>query len=211
MSPIWDTALTCHALLEMGGNDAQASLARARWLVQTRFSMSSGLGDDVLMSGLAAGRSSTPIRSIPTSMTPRSSSWRWTARRSGAGDRYDQPIARAVEWVRACRAPMAAGRPSTSTTFTIISQHPVRRSRALIDPPTEDVTARCLSMFAQLGGRRDKRLVARGINVSARARSRTAAGTAAGASITSTAPGLHFALSMRGIVHGSKCARLSIG
>ena len=54
---------------------------------------------------------------------------------------------------------------------------------ALLDPPTEDVTARCLSMLAQLGetaGRNARRSPARS-TICARPSLPTEAGTAAGA------------------------------
>ena len=51
-----------------------------------------------------------------------------------------------------CRARTAAGARSTPTTNTIISTTSRSPTTArLLDPPTEDVTARCVSMLAQLG------------------------------------------------------------
>ena len=53
---------------------------------------------------------------------------------------------------RACRAGTAAGARSTPTTNTTTLNHiPFADHGALLDPPTEDVTARCVSMLAQLG------------------------------------------------------------
>ena len=53
---------------------------------------------------------------------------------------------------------------------------------ALLDPPTEDVTARCLSMLAQFGETQaNSTAVARGVDYLRRTQLPTAAGTAAGA------------------------------
>ena len=52
---------------------------------------------------------------------------------------------------------------------------------ALLDPPTEDVTARCLSMLAQLGDNDSADGEARRSIICARHSLPTAAGTAAGA------------------------------
>ncbi len=54
---------------------------------------------------------------------------------------------------------------------------------ALLDPPTEDVTARCVSMLAQLGETADEQRGggARGRLSAPHAAARTEAGTAAGA------------------------------
>ena len=47
---------------------------------------------------------------------------------------------------------MAAGARSTPTTrYSYLNNIPFADHGALLDPPTEDVTARCISMLAQLG------------------------------------------------------------
>ena len=52
----------------------------------------------------------------------------------------------------ACKAATADGRPSTPITPTITSTiFPFADHGALLDPPSPDLTARCLSMLAQLG------------------------------------------------------------
>ena len=54
----------------------------------------------------------------------------------------------------ACRARTAAGARSTPTTRIYYLNHiPFADHGALLDPPTADVTARCVSMLAQLGRR----------------------------------------------------------
>ena len=103
--------------------------------------------------GPAAGRSSMPIRTIPMSTTP---PW-WSMamdraqgairRRSSRRDR-----ARAANGSSACRARTAAGARSMPTTnIYYLNNIPFADHGALLDPPTEDVTARCVSMLAQLG------------------------------------------------------------
>ena len=53
---------------------------------------------------------------------------------------------------RACRARTAAGPPSTPTTpIYYLNNIPFADHGALLDPPTVDVAARCVSMLAQLG------------------------------------------------------------
>ena len=57
---------------------------------------------------------------------------------------------------RDCRAATAPGPPSTPTTPTHYLNHiPFADHGALLDPPTADVTARCVSMLAQLGETRE--------------------------------------------------------
>ena len=68
-------------------------------------------------------------------------------------------------------------------TYYYLNNIPFADHGALLDPPTEDVTARCVSMLAQLGDTPEtSEALRRGDRLSAPRRSiRTAAGTAAGA------------------------------
>ena len=74
------------------------------------------------------------------------------ARRTGAGDRYNQAIARAVEWVKGLQSTNGGWAAfDVDNVYDYLNNIPFADHGALIDPPTEDVTARCLSMLAQLG------------------------------------------------------------
>ena len=74
------------------------------------------------------------------------------ARRIGAGDRYDQAIARGVEWVKGLQSRNGGWAAfDVDNTYDYLNNIPFADHGALIDPPTEDVTARCVSMLAQLG------------------------------------------------------------
>ena len=66
---------------------------------------------------------------------------------------YDPAIARAQRMDRwACRATTAAGRAfDVDNIYDYLNNIPFADHGALLDPPTEDVTARCVSMLAQLG------------------------------------------------------------
>ena len=73
VSPVWDTALTCHALLEVGGERAVRAGAQAASIgwCRGRSSTSRATGRrSGPTCGRAAGRSNTPTRIIPTSTTP---------------------------------------------------------------------------------------------------------------------------------------------
>jgi squalene-hopene/tetraprenyl-beta-curcumene cyclase len=59
---------------------------------------------------------------------------------------------------------MAAGARSTPTTaYHYLNDIPFADHGALLDPPTADVTARCVSMLAQLGDPEDKVAIDRGL------------------------------------------------
>jgi squalene-hopene/tetraprenyl-beta-curcumene cyclase len=74
------------------------------------------------------------------------------ARRNGAGDRYDEAIARGAEWVKGLQSGNGGWAAfDVDNIYDYLNNIPFADHGALIDPPTEDVTARCLSMLAQLG------------------------------------------------------------
>ena len=70
------------------------------------------------------------------------------------GTVFDEAIERAA---RMDRRPAEPGRRlgafDADNTYHYLNNIPFADHGALLDPPTEDVTARCLSMLAQLGER----------------------------------------------------------
>ena len=84
VSPIWDTGLTCHALLEAGGERAVAQVKRGLdWLLPKQ--ILDVRGDWIAQGPIsvpAAGRSSTPMPITPMSTTPPSSPWPWIVARA---------------------------------------------------------------------------------------------------------------------------------
>jgi squalene-hopene/tetraprenyl-beta-curcumene cyclase len=73
-------------------------------------------------------------------------------RRESASDEYDTAIARGCEWIKGMQS-----RDGGWAAFDVnnleyyLNNIPFSDHGALLDPPTEDVTARCVSMLAQLG------------------------------------------------------------
>ena len=103
------------------------------------------------MSGRAAGHFNMPTPIIPTSTTPLSSRWRWTARRA-SGPEYKAAIARAREWIEGLQSANGGwGAFDSDNDREYLNYIPFADHGALLDPPTADVTARCVSMLGQLG------------------------------------------------------------
>ncbi len=83
------------------------------------------------------------------------------ARRSGAANRYDQAIERGVEWVKGLQSSNGGWAAfDVDNVYDYLNNIPFADHGALIDPPTEDVTARCVSMLAQLGETRGRKPIA---------------------------------------------------
>jgi squalene-hopene/tetraprenyl-beta-curcumene cyclase len=77
---------------------------------------------------------------------------------------YDEAIARAREWVIGMQSSNGAwGAFDINNDRQYLNHIPFADHGALLDPPTEDVTARCISFLAQLGFEDDKQAIARGV------------------------------------------------
>ena len=82
------------------------------------------------------------------------------------GERYKQAIDRGREWVVGLQSANGGwGAFEADNTHFHLNAIPFADHGALLDPPTADVTARCISMLAQLGERPETSLpVRRGID-----------------------------------------------
>src|SRR5580693_5189407 len=88
------------------------------------------------------------------------------ARHASQSHEYDEAIARGREWIEGIQS-----RDGGWAAFDVnnleyyLNNIPFSDHGALLDPPTEDVTARCVSMLAQLGGNvQTSQVVAAGID-----------------------------------------------
>ena len=74
------------------------------------------------------------------------------ARATGTPDRFAPAIARAREWVEGMQSRDGGWAAfDADNTCYYLNNIPFADHGALLDPPSEDVTARCVSMLAQLG------------------------------------------------------------
>ena len=97
----------------------------------------------------AAGRSSTPIRTIRTSTTPRWSACCCTATAIPPTPR--RSTARASGSSACSPRDGGWGAFEPENTHLYLNHIPFADHGALLDPPTADVTARCVSFLAQIG------------------------------------------------------------
>ena len=86
-------------------------------------------------------------------------------RMSGPANVDYQPIERAREWIVGMQSSNGGwGAFDADNEYYYLNNIPFADHGALLDPPTEDVTARCLSMLAQLGETSKRRGDARGVD-----------------------------------------------
>ena len=155
VSPVWDTALTCHALLELGSNEAREGALRGLdWLLPRQ--VLDTVGDwstrrpQVRPGGWAFQYDNPHYPDLDDTAVVVMAMDR--ARRLGAGPRYDHAIERGAEWVKGLQSRNGGWAAfDVDNVYDFLNNIPFADHGALIDPPTEDVTARCVSMLAQLG------------------------------------------------------------
>jgi squalene-hopene/tetraprenyl-beta-curcumene cyclase len=169
VSPIWDTALTTHALLEAGDETSVSSAKQGlEWLVPRQVLDIKGdwavKAPDVRPGGWAFQYNNAHYPDLDDTAVVVMSLDRM--QRGTSGHDYDHAIARGTEWIEGMQS-----RDGGWAAFDVnnleyyLNNIPFSDHGALLDPPTEDVTARCLSMLAQLGQTADNsKAVAAGID-----------------------------------------------
>jgi squalene-hopene/tetraprenyl-beta-curcumene cyclase len=154
VSPVWDTALTCHTLLELGGEAAERSAAQGLdWLIPRQVLDVKGdwaeQRPDVRPGGWAFQYNNAHYPDLDDTAVVVMAMDRARPR---SGARFDGAIARGTEWVEGLQSRDGGwGAFDADNSFHYLNNIPFADHGALLDPPTDDVTARCVSMLAQLG------------------------------------------------------------
>jgi squalene-hopene/tetraprenyl-beta-curcumene cyclase len=155
VSPVWDTALTCHALLEAGSDDAVAQAKQGLdWLLPRQELEVKGdwavKAPNVRPGGWAFQYNNAHYPDLDDTAVVVMAMDR-VARESGTGE-YKEAMARGREWIEGMQSRNGGwGAFDVDNLEYYLNNIPFSDHGALLDPPTEDVTARCVSMLAQLG------------------------------------------------------------
>ncbi len=160
VSPVWDTALVCQTLFEIGSAETQKAVCDGLdWLLPRQ--VLDTVGDwaarrpRVRPGGWAFQYANPHYPDLDDTAVVVMAMDR--ARRDGTGTRYDQAIARGAEWVKGLQSSNGGWAAfDVDNVYDYLNNIPFADHGALIDPPTEDVTARCVSMLAQLGETREQ-------------------------------------------------------
>ncbi|MFN3348975.1 squalene--hopene cyclase [Pseudorhodoplanes sp.] len=169
VSPVWDTALVAHSLLETGNDKAKAAAkAGLDWLVPRQVLDLKGDWAEqrpgVRPGGWAFQYNNAHYPDLDDTAVVAMAMHR--AEANSSAQTYDPAIARAREWVLGLQSENGGWAAfDADNTYGYLNNIPFSDHGALLDPPTEDVTARCISMLAQLPADDDgKRAIARGID-----------------------------------------------
>lgn len=162
LSPIWDTGLAGHAVAEAAGESSPALASACDWLVPRQ--ITDVVGD------WAVRRPNTPPGGWAFQYNnPHYPDVDDTAVVGMLLHRHDpaanaEAVARARTWINGMQSANGGwGAFDIDNDTDILNHLPFSDHGALLDPPTADVTARCLSFLGQLGLEADRPIVDRGI------------------------------------------------
>jgi squalene-hopene/tetraprenyl-beta-curcumene cyclase len=161
LSPVWDTALAAHALLESDGEeDRAAARAALAWLTPRQVLHRKGdwavQRPNVRPGGWPFQYANPHYPDLDDTAVVAMAMDRVDRDGLEAERRYGESVGRAREWVEGLQS-----RDGGWAAFDADNVHhylnniPFADHGALLDPPTADVTARCVSMLAQLGAPRE--------------------------------------------------------
>jgi squalene-hopene/tetraprenyl-beta-curcumene cyclase len=157
VSPVWDTVLTGHALLETG--NARAIKAAEKGLVWLKSRQVLDVaGDwamqrsDVKPGGWAFQYANPHYPDLDDTAVVVMAMDRADGLRGAQSPRFGEAIARARDWIVGLQSSDGGWAAfDADNNYEYLNNIPFSDHGALLDPPTADLTARCLSMLAQLG------------------------------------------------------------
>ncbi len=163
LSPVWDTGLALHAMLEAGlKSDDTALLKACEWLrdrqvLDVKGDWRANRGH-LRPGGWAFQYWNDYYPDVDDTAVV------VMAMERAHGDADREAVQRAVEWTIGMQSRNGGwGAFDADNEYYFLQHIPFADHGALLDPPTADVSARCVSMLAQLGYDREHPAVARGL------------------------------------------------
>jgi len=168
LSPIWDTVLAMHGLMEAGRTADDTSMRRATdWLLERQ--ILDVVGDwAIKRPGLRPGGWAFQYWNDHYPDVDDTAVAGMALLRSGLADtdpKVRESVDRTIEWIVGMQSKNGGwGAFDADNTHHYLNHIPFADHGALLDPPTVDVSARCLSFLAQAGFKRDHPVMARGLD-----------------------------------------------
>jgi squalene-hopene/tetraprenyl-beta-curcumene cyclase len=154
VSPVWDTALACLALQEVASQSARPAVRRALdWLKARQLLEAPGDWRE-RRPQLAGGGWPFQFENGHYPDLDDTSAVAWAMQQADE-ERYGFAIRRAADWLAGMQSRNGGFAAfDVDNTHYYLNEIPFADHGALLDPPTSDVTARCVTLFARLIGRR---------------------------------------------------------
>jgi len=157
VSPVWDTALACQALLEVGDEEVVKQAGKGLdWLKPLQVLDVAGDWAEhrpaVRPGGWAFQYENPHYPDLDDTAVVVMAMDRADGRSDANHPRFGEAISRGREWVVGLQSTNGGwGAFDADNSHEYLNNIPFSDHGALLDPPTADVSARCLSMLAQLG------------------------------------------------------------
>jgi squalene-hopene/tetraprenyl-beta-curcumene cyclase len=165
VSPVWDTCLASHAMQEAGltGDDPEVAKSNA-WLRDRQ--VLDVVGDWAHNRGhLRPGGWAFQYNNDHYPDVDDTAVVVMALARSKEDEANREAIARAEEWIIGMQSSNGGwGAFDAENEHEFLNHIPFADHGALLDPPTVDVSARCIGMLAQLGRGKQDPVVAKGLN-----------------------------------------------
>jgi squalene-hopene/tetraprenyl-beta-curcumene cyclase len=164
VSPVWDTALACHALMETGPATSPRVRAALDWLAPLQITDVCGdwamTKPHVRPGGWAFQYANPYYPDLDdTAVVAMAMDRAAGTMPEGCVADHRAAIARAREWIEGMQsADGGFGAFDADNDHEYLNYIPFADHGALLDPPTADVTARCISLLGQLGERPERNL-----------------------------------------------------
>ncbi|HEU0162456.1 MAG TPA: squalene--hopene cyclase [Rhizomicrobium sp.] len=155
VSPVWDTALVAHALMETKDEQAMVAVRRGLdWLKPLQVLDVAGDWAEE-KPGVRPGGWAFQYRNDHYPDLDDTAVVVMAMDRAGVAH-DDKAIARGREWVEGLQSRDGGwGAFDADNSYYYLNNIPFADHGALLDPPTEDVSGRCVGMLAQLGAKAD--------------------------------------------------------
>ena len=164
VSPIWDTSLGGHAMMEAGAEIDEAAVRKAcDWLVDRQITDVDGdwavNAPGVKSGGWAFQYNNDHYPDVDDTAVV------GMALHRADPEAFKEPIDLAVDWIEGMQSANGGwGAFDIDNDKDFLNNIPFADHGALLDPPTADVSARCISFLCQLGHDRSHPVVARGLD-----------------------------------------------
>jgi squalene-hopene/tetraprenyl-beta-curcumene cyclase len=151
LSPVWDTALACHALMDADEGHLETTIRRGLDWLQSKQVLEQ-IGDWVMVRpGLRPGGWAFQYENPHYPDLDDTAAVALALDRFDSG-RYREAIDRGAEWILGMQSSNGGWASfDADNTHYYLNHIPFADHGALLDPPTADVSARCLGLLAQLG------------------------------------------------------------
>ena len=162
LSPIWDTGLAGHAMAEADGMNGHSVRAACSWLADRQITSVRGdwawLRPNAPPGGWAFQYENAHYPDVDDTAVVAMLLHR-------AGDpAHDEAVGLARDWILGMQSRNGGwGAFDADNNYQFLNHIPFADHGALLDPPTVDVTARCLSFLAQIGHGRHEPALARAL------------------------------------------------